>query len=88
MLSATRLATRRAAFSPIMSIRPYSDGATGAPRPSGKGDSFTSREKGAEDYYVRKHEAEQLAALREKLKAQKEHVSDLESQINDLTKKQ
>lgn len=39
------------------------------------------REKAQEDYYVKKHEKEQLAALRESLKKSKEQLSELEQKM-------
>lgn len=55
--------------------------------PSGQGRSpFNDREKAEETVYIKKHEAEQLKALREKLEKQKEAISELESEINKLKK--
>ncbi|ONH66043.1 ATPase inhibitor, mitochondrial [Cyberlindnera fabianii] len=62
-------------------VRAYSEGSTGAPRPDGSSDSFSKREKAQEDYYVKKHEKEQLAALRESLKKSKEQLSELEQKM-------
>lgn len=58
-----------------------SEGATGA----GK-DAFGDREKAQENYYIKKHEAEQLKNLREKLEKQKEAINNLENEINNLKK--
>lgn len=49
-------------------------------------DGFADREKAQENYYIKKHEADQLKALREKLENQKKAVSDLEQEIKDLKK--
>lgn len=62
----------------IVSVRAYTDGATGAPRTDGSGDSFTKREKAQEDFFIRKHQAEQIAALKEQLAKQKQQLDDLE----------
>ncbi|CDR38383.1 CYFA0S02e01024g1_1 [Cyberlindnera fabianii] len=43
--------------------------------------SMQKREKAQEDYYVKKHEKEQLAALRESLKKSKEQLSELEQKM-------
>ncbi|EDO16899.1 hypothetical protein Kpol_1020p5 [Vanderwaltozyma polyspora DSM 70294] len=67
-------------------IRTYSEGATGAPRESATQDSFTKREKANEDYYVKQHEKEQLAALREQLKQQQKKIDQMEDKIGQLTK--
>jgi len=67
-----------------------SEGATGSgfSRPTGEagGDSFTKREKAAEDYYIRQKEKEKLLQLREKLKQQKAHLEELEAHIDELTR--
>ncbi|CAH2446467.1 F1F0-ATP synthase inhibitor [Komagataella phaffii CBS 7435] len=65
----------------------YSEGSTGAPRSDGSGDAFTKREKAQEDFYIKKHQAEQLAKLREQLKNQKEHLQNLEKEINNIKEK-
>ncbi|TID15055.1 hypothetical protein CANINC_004726 [Pichia inconspicua] len=62
----------------IISVRSYTDGATGAPRSDGSTDSFRQREKAQEDLYIRKHQAEQIAALKEELAKQKKKIEDLE----------
>lgn len=56
-----------------------SDGVTG-------NDAFSDREKAQENIYIKKHEAEQLKALKEKLEQQKQAISDLEKEIKDLKK--
>ncbi|CAM9013325.1 unnamed protein product [Wickerhamomyces anomalus] len=80
----SQLALRRAlvsARSMRVGVRAYTEGATGSNRPESSGDSFTKREKANEDYYVRKHEQEQLTALKESLKKQKENIADLEEKM-------
>ncbi|KAF5103718.1 hypothetical protein D0Z03_000090 [Geotrichum reessii] len=63
-------------------VRFYTEGATGAPRPAGSADSFNAQE----DFYVREHEKEKLAALKKSLKEQREHLDKIENQINELSK--
>lgn len=63
----------------IVSVRAYTEGATGAPRSDGSSDSFRKREKAQEDLYIRKHQAEQIAALKEELAKQKKQIEDLEN---------
>lgn len=57
------------------------EGATGAAK-----DQFSEREKAQENVYIKKHEAEQLKKLREKLNQQKETIDNLEKEINNLKK--
>lgn len=49
-------------------------------------DLFAEREKAQENVYIKKHEAEQLKKLREKLEQQKETINNLEKEISDLKK--
>ncbi|CUM67786.1 uncharacterized protein PRCAT00005491001 [Priceomyces carsonii] len=49
-------------------------------------DSFSDKERAQETVYIRKHEQEQLKALKEKLEKQKETISKLEDQIDGLKK--
>ncbi|CDK29551.1 unnamed protein product [Kuraishia capsulata CBS 1993] len=42
------------------------------------------REKAQEDLYIKKHQAEQLAALKEQIKKQKESLDELEKKINSI----
>lgn len=49
-------------------------------------DAFSEKEKAAENVYVKKHEAEQLRALKEKLQKQKETIDKLEDEISNLKK--
>lgn len=67
---------------PARFVRMYSEGATGSTRSDGSSDSFTKREKAQEDFYVKKHQAEQLAALREQLAKQKEQIDELTQKIS------
>lgn len=63
---------------------------SGYSRPEGQkgGDSFTKREKAAEDYYIRQKEKEKLFQLREKLKQQRAHLDELDKHIEELTRNQ
>ncbi|KAG0691114.1 hypothetical protein C6P40_005033 [Pichia californica] len=58
----------------IISVRAYSEGATGSTR---------SDEKAQEDFYIKKHQAEQLAALKEELAKQKAQLEELEKHIKN-----
>ncbi|KAM9903436.1 hypothetical protein OXX69_007930 [Metschnikowia pulcherrima] len=49
-------------------------------------DAWKEREAASETAYVKKHEAEQLKALREKLAEQKKTVADLEKEIKKHSK--
>ncbi|CCE61399.1 hypothetical protein TPHA_0A03220 [Tetrapisispora phaffii CBS 4417] len=71
---------------PLAYIRLYTEGATGAPRSEGGGDSFTKREKANEDYFIRQHEKEQLAELRNQLQKQQKKLDQIESKIEQLSK--
>lgn len=66
------------------------EGATGSgySRPTGEagGDSFTKREKAAEDYYIRQKEKEKLLQLKEKLKQQRAHLDELDAHVEELTR--
>jgi len=68
------------------------EGATGSgfSRPTGEqgGDSFTKREKAAEDYYIRQKEKEKLLAIKEKLKQQRAHLDELDAHLEELTRNQ
>ncbi|KAF8538395.1 mitochondrial ATPase inhibitor, IATP-domain-containing protein [Trichophaea hybrida] len=80
-------------FTPIMSLRfTSSEGATGSgySRPGGQaaGDSFTKREKAAEDLYIRQQEQLKLKELKAKLQAQRKHLDDLDAHVDEMTKEQ
>ncbi|KAH3671919.1 hypothetical protein OGAPHI_000105 [Ogataea philodendri] len=51
-----------------------SEGSTGSTRSDGSSDAFTAQE----DYYIKKHQAEQIAKLKEQLAKQKEQLDTLE----------
>ncbi|KAK9456257.1 mitochondrial ATPase inhibitor, IATP-domain-containing protein [Dipodascopsis uninucleata] len=89
MLSTVVRATVRRSSARVSLGRFYSEGATGATRPGGEksSDSFNKREKAQEDFYVREHEKEKLAKLREALQKQREHLASLEKSLDDFEKK-
>lgn len=70
------------------SVRQFSTArvALGTDSPNANNDAFSEREKAQENVYVKKHEAEQLKALREKLQQQKESITKLEDEINNIKK--
>lgn len=77
-----QLATKRTA-----AVRAFSITRTAmADTPNKSGDAFKEREAANENAYVKKHEAEQLKKLREKLDEQKKVVDKLESEIKNLKK--
>ncbi|KAK6456216.1 ATPase inhibitor mitochondrial precursor [Scheffersomyces xylosifermentans] len=49
-------------------------------------DAFSEKERAQENVYIKKHEAEQLKALREKLEKQKQTIEKLEKEIDDIKK--
>ncbi|GEQ68868.1 hypothetical protein JCM33374_g2537 [Metschnikowia sp. JCM 33374] len=53
---------------------------------NGGKDSFKEREAASEAAYVKKHEAEQLKELKEKLAEQKKTVQNLEKELKNLKK--
>ncbi|KAF8417243.1 mitochondrial ATPase inhibitor, IATP-domain-containing protein [Tirmania nivea] len=72
----------------VNSARAMSSGEVGSgfSRPEGEkgGDSFTKREKAAEDYYIRQKEKEKLLQLKEKLKQQRAHLDELDKHVASL----
>ncbi|AGO11874.1 AaceriADR109Wp [[Ashbya] aceris (nom. inval.)] len=82
MLSAARTELRKSSLRLGSMARFYSpEGSTGAPRGESADDAFVKREKANEDYYIRKHEREQLAQLREQLQKQQKKIDNLEEQL-------
>ncbi|KAI5858809.1 mitochondrial ATPase inhibitor, IATP-domain-containing protein [Tricharina praecox] len=82
-----------ARFTPLMSTRlSSSEGATGSgfSRAGGQaaGDSFTKREKAAEDMYFRQQEQLKLKELKIKLQKQRQHLDELDAHIDEMTKEQ
>lgn len=64
------------------------DGSVGSARGSGNEDSFTKREKANEDMYIKQHEREQLAHLREQIERHKTELKELENKIDKMGKKE
>lgn len=52
----------------------------------GSKDAFTDRERAQEAAYIKKHEAEQLKALKEQLAQQKETIDKLSEEIKSMKK--
>ena len=46
-----------------------------------RSDAFTKREKANEDYFVKQKEREKLMALRDKIKAQQQHLKELDEHL-------
>lgn len=74
-----QLATRN-----TKSVRAFSISRRAMVEGPGKSDSFKDRENAQEGAYIKKHEAEQLAKLRERLEEQKKVVDKLEKDLKDL----
>lgn len=71
------------------SARTMAAGDTGSPpKTGGFGDAFQKRERAQEEMFIRKAEKEKLLQLREKIKAQQEHLQQLSDHIEDMTKEQ
>ncbi|RLV94364.1 hypothetical protein JA1_001840 [Spathaspora sp. JA1] len=51
------------------------------------GDKFAEKERAQENLYIKKHEAEQLKKLRERLQQQKETLDQLEKDITESQNK-
>jgi len=74
-----------------MSVRfKSSEGATGSgfSRPGGEhsGDSFTKRERAAEELYIREQEKLKLKELKAKLQQQRKHLDELDRHVDELAK--
>ncbi|CCH61745.1 hypothetical protein TBLA_0F02030 [Henningerozyma blattae CBS 6284] len=82
----TSPSTLRPAYSTLSFSRNYSEGSTGTPRNSAMEDSFTKREKANEDYFIKQHERELLAHLRDELKKQQKKLDNLENKLEDMKK--
>lgn len=67
-------------------VRAFSISRSALVQQPNKSDSFKDRENAQENSYIKKHEAEQLKKLREKLEEQKKVVQDLEQELKDLKK--
>ena len=72
-----------------MSALRSAEGDVGAPRFGGaaSGDAFTRRERASEDYYVKQHEKEQLAALKKKIADQEAQLAKDRGEVEKITKK-
>lgn len=65
-------------------VRLYSSESTG-PQSTGSQDSFVKREKASEDFYIKKHEKEQLKKLREEIFKREQELGDLKDKASKLT---
>ncbi|SGZ50507.1 CIC11C00000000233 [Sungouiella intermedia] len=74
-----QLATKR-----IAGVRAFSVSRAVAVDQPSKTDAFKDRENAQENVYIKKHEAEQLKQLKERLAEQKKAVDQLEKDIKDL----
>lgn len=76
-----QLATKR-----MQGVRTFSMSRAVALEQPSKTDAFKDRENAQENVYIKKHEAEQLKKLKERLDEQKKAVDQLEKDIQDLKK--
>lgn len=62
------------------------EGDTGAPRAGGavQSDAFTRREQASEGYYVRQHEAEQLADLKQSIAVHEAQLAELKDRTEAI----
>lgn len=74
-----QLATKR-----IAGARSFSRSTIAMVDQPSKADAFKDRENAQENVYIKKHEAEQLKQLKERLAEQKKAVDQLEKDIKDL----
>ncbi|KAJ1029222.1 hypothetical protein NDA18_000692 [Ustilago nuda] len=70
-----------------MAARGYADGPTDKAGATASSQGWKNREQAQENQYVQQAEKEKLAKLRESIKKQREHLDDVESQLNNLDKK-
>ncbi|EPQ30915.1 uncharacterized protein PFL1_01813 [Pseudozyma flocculosa PF-1] len=86
-LSLSRAGARSAAPSTfVMATRGYADGPTPTAGSTASAKGFKEREQSQEAQYVRKAEQEKLAKLRESIKKQREHLDEVEKNIENLNK--
>ncbi|PWZ01515.1 hypothetical protein BCV70DRAFT_210726 [Testicularia cyperi] len=71
----------------VMATRGYADGPTDQAGATASSKSWKSREQAQENQYVQQAEKEKLAKLRESIKKQREHLDEVESQLNSMEKK-
>ncbi|KIX02596.1 uncharacterized protein Z518_08537 [Rhinocladiella mackenziei CBS 650.93] len=84
----TRITTPAFCQSFVTSRPRFSEGDTGAVRSGGvaAGDSFIRREQAIENMYFKQHEMENIKKMREKLMAQRKHLDEVESHLNEMEK--
>lgn len=70
----------------MQGVRTFSVSRAVALEQPSKTDAFKDRENAQENVYIKKHEAEQLKKLKERLDEQKKAVDQLEKDIQDLKK--
>lgn len=70
----------------MQGVRTFSVSRAAALEQPSKTDAFKDRENAQENVYIKKHEAEQLKKLKERLAEQKKAVDQLEKDIQDLKK--
>ncbi|KAJ9478767.1 ATPase-stabilizing factor 9 kDa, mitochondrial [Pseudozyma hubeiensis] len=70
-----------------MAARGYADGPTDKAGATASSQGWSKREQAQESQYVQQAEKEKLQKLRESIKKQREHLDDVESQLNNLDKK-
>ncbi|KAH0844837.1 hypothetical protein AYO21_05829 [Fonsecaea monophora] len=71
----------------FVTVRPnWSEGDTGSIRAGGvaASDSFNRREQVLENMYFKQHEIENIRKMREKLLAQRKHLDEVESHLNEM----
>ncbi|TKY86070.1 hypothetical protein EX895_004895 [Sporisorium graminicola] len=70
-----------------MATRGYADGPTDKAGATASSQGWSKREQAQENQYVQQAEKEKLAKLRDSIKKQREHLDEVESQLNNLEKK-
>ncbi|CDU23145.1 related to ATPase inhibitor, mitochondrial precursor [Sporisorium scitamineum] len=70
-----------------MATRGYADGPTNKAGATASSQGWNKREQAQENQYVQQAEKEKLQKLRESIKKQREHLDEVESQLNNLDKK-
>ncbi|EXJ68141.1 uncharacterized protein A1O5_08756, partial [Cladophialophora psammophila CBS 110553] len=82
----TRIRTPQFCQSFATTRQSWSEGDTGAVRPGGiaVSDPFNRREQVLENMYFKQHEMENIQKMKEKLAAQRKHLDEVESHLNDM----
>ncbi|KIW32075.1 uncharacterized protein PV07_03649 [Cladophialophora immunda] len=82
----TRIRTPQFCQSFATTRQSWSEGDTGAVRPGGVAvsDPFNRREQVLENMYFKQHEIENIRKMREKLAAQRKHLDEVESHLNEM----